>query len=181
MMQTMEEEQIVAGRVLVRVEKNEYGSIPGLDDEELADPLELERQVLVSEWWPVLALPCPEPRSDIRPAVDEAGGVDWGAFGTVDFERYRSSSGRGQTNVRELREMWRDKLVMLSIVQARLPRQAREVLKHFQLGTIELEHIQDMDVVTAARLHSEAQKLRRKMLDVQRGDRRREREIDVEG
>ena len=65
--------------------KNRYGSVPGLDDEELADPAELEREVVLQEWGPVLSLPVQGSKSGIVPAVDESGGVDWGAFGTVDF------------------------------------------------------------------------------------------------
>ena len=43
---------------LISVERrNPYGSVPGLDDEELATPEELERQVMLAEWGPVLALP----------------------------------------------------------------------------------------------------------------------------
>ncbi len=36
---------------------SKYGSVPGLDDEELADPEELERMVEWELWGPVLALP----------------------------------------------------------------------------------------------------------------------------
>jgi len=44
--------------VLVKREQaNRYGSVEGLDDEELADPEELERQVFAEEWAPILALP----------------------------------------------------------------------------------------------------------------------------
>jgi hypothetical protein len=67
--------------------KNRYGSVPGLDDEELADPWELERQVFLQEFGPVLALPVRGKRNWIHAAVDENGGLDWGAFGTVDFSR----------------------------------------------------------------------------------------------
>ena len=68
--------------VLLSVQRdNRYGSVPGLDDAELADPLELEREIMLEEWGPVLALPVKGGRNWIGPAVDESGGVDWGAFG----------------------------------------------------------------------------------------------------
>lgn len=63
-----------------------YGSVPGLPDEELADPEELGRHVFRAEWGPILALPVRRAPT-IRPDIDESLGVDWGAFGTVDFER----------------------------------------------------------------------------------------------
>ena len=55
--------------LLQREHCNRYGSVPGLDDSELADPDELERQVLKQEFAPVLALPEKSGRSCIRPNV----------------------------------------------------------------------------------------------------------------
>jgi len=52
------EDVVAAGPVLLRREYgNRYGSVPGLDDSELADPVELERRVYQQEFGPVLALP----------------------------------------------------------------------------------------------------------------------------
>jgi len=59
--------------LLRRCKGNRYGSVPGLDDSELADPDELERQVLMQEFGPVLALPIKASRSVIRPEIDENG------------------------------------------------------------------------------------------------------------
>ncbi len=83
-------EDVVVPGPVVRVEHgNLYGSVPGLDDAELLGPAELERAVYRQEFGPVLALPVKGSRgSGIRPVVDESGGVDFGAFGTVDFDRW---------------------------------------------------------------------------------------------
>ena len=87
---------VVPESVLLRAEReNKYGSVPGLDDEELADPDELERQVFLEAFAPVLMLPRPR-SSGCRPDIDEHFGVDWGAFGTVDFDRFRPSFDRVQ-------------------------------------------------------------------------------------
>ena len=64
---------------------NRYGSMPGPDDSELADPVELERQIYQQEFGPVLELPIKSKGSWIRPVVEESGYVDFGAFGKVDF------------------------------------------------------------------------------------------------
>ena len=54
----MDERIEVPESVLLRPDRgNRYGSVPGLDDSELADPDELERQVVRGEFGPVLALP----------------------------------------------------------------------------------------------------------------------------
>ena len=81
----------VSALVQVRRE-NRYGGVPDLDDEELADPEELEKQALAEEWGPVLALPSKGGRGRAQQAVDESGEVDWGAFATVDFERTRATA-----------------------------------------------------------------------------------------
>ena len=52
-----EVEDVPVSPLLSEDRKNRYGSVPGLDDEELAEPWELERQVTLQEWGPVLALP----------------------------------------------------------------------------------------------------------------------------
>ena len=71
--------------LLKRVRKDRYGSVAGLDDSELANPDELERQVYREELAPILALPVQGNRCSLRPAIDEDGSLCWGAFGTVDF------------------------------------------------------------------------------------------------
>ena len=48
----------------------------GLDEEELADPEELERQVFLKEFGPVLALPRYK-GTPWLPAVDSSDGLDW--------------------------------------------------------------------------------------------------------
>ena len=67
---------VVPESALLRRERGtRYGSVPGLPDEELADPEELERQVYLEAFGPVLALPVDTRPADIVPAVDEIGGV----------------------------------------------------------------------------------------------------------
>jgi hypothetical protein len=55
---------------------NRYGSVPGLEDEELAHPYELERQIIREEFEPVLMLPESKSKDTVRPVVDESFGVD---------------------------------------------------------------------------------------------------------
>jgi hypothetical protein len=51
---------------------NRYGSVPGLDDEEFADPYELEQQVIRDEFKPVLTLPDHRSQRSVIPVVDES-------------------------------------------------------------------------------------------------------------
>jgi len=103
---------------------NRYGSVPGLDDDELLGPAELERQVYQQEFGPVLTLPVKGNRSGVRPVVDEAGGVDWGAFGTVDFERL-CPFDKMRYKVDKLREQLKDLTIRMAIVKERLPGKAK--------------------------------------------------------
>jgi len=171
---------VVPESVLLRREQtNRYGSVEGLDDEELADPDELERQVFREEWAPILALPEPR-RSSIRPAVDETGGVDWGAFGTVDFERHSGGFDKARYRAGRLREELRDKLIMFAIVGDRLPGKAKYlVLRYLRMGIIELEHIANEDMLALAKLYLQ---VRRQKAEIARlyeaSARRRERQME---
>jgi len=144
---------VVPASVLVKREQaNRYGSVPELDDEELADPDELERQVFAEGWAPILGLPEPR-RSSIRPAADESGGLDWGAFATVDFERYSGGFDKARYRAEREREQLKDKLIMLAIVKERLPGKAKYlVLKYRRMGVITMEHIVNEDMLALAKL-----------------------------
>jgi len=129
---------------------NKYGSVPGLDDTELADPFELEREVMLEEWGPVLALPVKGRKRWIGPVVDESGGVDWGAFGTVDFDRYAGGFDKLRYKADKLREQMKDRLIMVSIVAERLPDKAKYlVLKYLRMGVVGLGHISNCLLYTS--------------------------------
>jgi hypothetical protein len=141
--------------------KNQYGSVPGLDDEELADPDEIERMVYQQEFGPVLALPVKGKGSWIQPVIDEAGGVDWGAFGTVDFERTMPEFDKARYKADKLREQLKDLTIRMGLVKERLPGKAKYlVLKYLKMGIIELEHIVSFDMLCLARLYLRARRLR---------------------
>jgi hypothetical protein len=163
--------------LLRRLRPNKYGSVPGLDDSELADPDELERQVLKQEFAPVLALPDKSGRSCIRPNIDEGGGVDWGAFGTVDFDRYRPQFDKLRYKADKVAEQLKDLLIMFSIVNERIKTGAKyRVLKYLRMGIIELEHVVDGDMLALARLFLRAGRMRKEIAELQEaGERRQQR------
>ena len=140
---------------------NRYGSVPGLDDSELADPVELERHVYQQEFGPVLVLPVKDGKSWIQPVVDESGGFDWGAFGTVDFDRIRGEMDKARYKADKLCEQLKDLLIMVSIVKERLPGKAKYlVLKYLKMGIIGLEHFVDYDMLALSKLFLRAERLR---------------------
>jgi hypothetical protein len=146
-----------------------YGSVPGLEDEELADPAELERQVMLAEWGPILAIPIRWDRPLIRPNVEENGELDWGAFGTVDFYRLRPPFSPGLRLAKELQEDLRNALIMLSIVGERLTVEDRaEVLKLLQVFRMDLDDFDDFNRWAYARWYLRARKLRRRIHGLRR-------------
>ena len=130
---------------------NRYGSVPGLDDDELADPDELERQIYREEFGPVLALPARSGTGSYRPELDEMG-FEWGAFASVDFERAAPEFDKLRHRIHKLREERRDVLILLSIVRDRMPGRATyQVLKYLQMGVIDSDHLESEDMRLLAR------------------------------
>ena len=168
-----QKELIVFGDVVVpesallkRERKDRYGSVPGLDDSELADPDELERQVYKQELAPILALPVQGNRSSIRPAIDEDGRLDWGAFGTVDFERMYPFN-KVLYKADKLNEQLKNVSIMFGIVKERLQPMAKyTVLKYLYRGIIELEHIVDNDMRALGRLYLRIRRLRKEIAEL---------------
>ena len=158
---------VVAESVLLkRVRRDRYGSVEGLDDSELANPDELERQVYREELAPILALPVQGNRRSIRPAIDEDGDLDWGAFGTVDFERMYPFN-KVLYKADNLHEQLKNVSIMFSIVKERLKTMAKyTVLKCLKIGTIELEHITDNDMRALGRLYLRIWRLRKQIAEL---------------
>ncbi len=144
--------------------RNPYGSVPGLEEDELADPDELERQVYRDYFEPVLELPVRGRRAWVPWAVDGTGGLDWGAFGTVDFQRTMPEFDKARYKAEKLREKLKDVLIMLGIVKERLPGKAKDlVLKHLKMGVIGLDHITNGDMLDVAQLYLKARRLQREI------------------
>ena len=173
----IEDGVLVVDPGLVAVERERsYGSVPGLDDEELADPAELERQVMLQEWAPVLAIPVETAAWVIHPGVDESGHIDWGAFGTVDFSRLRPEFDKRRFKADRLQEQLKDALLILGIVRERLsPDGRRQMLEHLRAGRMEIDDFTDGDMRAYAKWYLRVQRLRQSIREL-RGFRRRPRQ-----
>ena len=177
---TYEVVDVPVSAILKPLRKKGYGSVPGLDDEELADPVELEKQVIRDELAPILALPVKGQRSSIRPVIDESFGVDWGAFSTVDFDRYRPELDKARYKAAKLREELKDLSIRIGIVRERLPGKAKYlVFKYLQKGIIELAHIDNMDMLILARLWLRAEGLRQEIYQLEKASwKRSQRQLE---
>ena len=153
-------EGVAVSPLLVRTEKSRYGSVEGLSDSELADPEELARQVWRQESKAVLELPREVPRSSIRSSIDESGGLDWGAFDTVDFERLCGRPDGISPTIFALKEKLKDIRSLFHIVRSRLPREANVILNLLERGVLSLEHIANEDMLALAKLYLRARNTR---------------------
>jgi len=169
---------VVPESALLKLEsKNRCGSVDGLDDDELADPEELERQILKTELEPILAIPRKQRRNDIWPILDPSSGVDWGAFGTIDFDRIRPEFDRVRYKADKLREQLKDVLIMLSIVKGRLPGKAKYlVLKYLRMGWIGIDEIANEDMRVIAKWYFRARKLQQQIRGLEDARRTRDQE-----
>jgi len=147
--------------------RNMYGSVPGLDDEELADPDELERQVYAEEFGPIMRLPIRARGRWARPTIDGDGSVDWGAFATVDFARMMPEFDKARYKADKLRERLQDLLIMVGIVKERLPGRAKYlVLRYLRKGIIDLDHVVNEDMRSLGKLYLKAVQLQKEIAEL---------------
>jgi len=150
------------------VRESKYGHVPGLPDSELADPAELERWVMIQEWEPILALPKPKPNGFIRPEVDEFGDLDWGAFGTVDFNRITPTFDAARYKADKLKEELRNALIMFGIIQERLSVENRLEAVDRIRGGEELDDFTDENKRAYAKWYLRARGIRRQIRELRR-------------
>ncbi|MFC1766371.1 hypothetical protein ACFL6U_30375 [Planctomycetota bacterium] len=159
------EGNIVPAAVLRRqMRDDKYGHVEGLADEELADPEELERVVYKEMWWPVLRMPQQRWECAIRPNIDEDGRVDWGVFGTVDFESYRPTLDKLRYKSEKLKEELKDLVFMLEMVSARIPGRAKfKVLRLVKAGVLDIGDISNNQMYFLAEMYLRGWRLRKQI------------------
>jgi len=162
--------------VLQRERKNKYGSVPGLDDAELADPDELERQIYIEEFGPILQLPRKKKRT-FFPFLDSKAEFESNAFASIDFERIMPEFDKARYKRDKLREELKDTIIMMDIIKERLPRAKYMVLKNLRMGVIELEQIANHDMKALARWYLRARRLREEIRRLEEASRRREERL----
>lgn len=141
--------------------------------EDYLDDQELERQVMMAEWGPILALPVKTRRGWVKPTMDENGRLDWGAFGTVDFSRLVPEFDKARYKADKLRDELDDELIMASIVSRRLPRQQFKVLRYISKGVLDLDDIENEDMRALAKLYLRVRRLRREIAELEEVSRER--------
>jgi hypothetical protein len=161
--------------------RTKYGTLADLPDEELADPDELERVMYKEMWGPILALPRQRYKRAMRPNIDEDGRVDWGAFGTVDFDSYRQDFDRLRYKAERLKDKQMDLVIMFEIVSERIPGTAKyKVLKYVRKGILDPDDIENWDVWQLAKLYLRILRLQRERYELkERSWQRRQRQAEA--
>ena len=110
--------------------------------------------------------------------MDEDGRVDWGAFGTVDFDSYRPQFDKLRYKVGKLREKLKDRVIMLKIMSARIPGKTKiKILKLARAGVLDIGDIVDNQMYFLAELYLQAWRMREQIERMYR--RRREQKLEA--
>ena len=167
---------VVPESVIVKREKvNRYGSVPGLEDDELADPDEIERQVYREELAPVLQVPVKGIRHGQIGGVTEDGSVDFGAFGTVDFERTMPAFDKVRYKAEKLREELGNLILLMELSKSHVPGSEKYmVLKYLDMGVIDIDHIESVDMLILARQYVRARRIQKEIRELEEASWRRQ-------
>ena len=142
-----------------------YGSVPGLDDDELASPAELLRQIALEQWGLMFEIPVEPVKSFIRPTIDERGNLDWGAFGTIDFDRLFPFDKKRYV-IDQLKKRLREVLLMFDMVRERLSAEARfEVLEYLKAGK-DINDLKDENEFFWARRYLQVKRIREEIRQI---------------
>ena len=133
----------------------------GLMGDEDATLVQLERLAFMMDWGLIMELPVRTHRGQIRPAIDENGQLDWGAFGTVDFERLREPFDVARYKADMLQAELRHNVLMLETLAGRVPVEAQiHLLELGRTGRLDLDEIGDADEWLFARRYLRIKRLR---------------------
>ena len=157
--------------------RERYGGVEGLPDEELVAPDELERVMYKEMWWPILRLPRQRYERVIRPNGNEDGKPDWGAFGTVDFDRYRQDFDRLRYKAERLMDRQHDLTIMFETISERICSTAKyKILKLVRLGRLDPDDIENWDMWQLAKLYLRILRLQRQRYELKERSRQRRQE-----
>jgi len=87
--------------------------------------------------------------------------VDWGAFGTVDFDSYRPQSSRLLYKAEQMKEQLKDRVNLLRMISDRIPGTAKyKILSLVKKGVLDPDDIADWDMWQLAVGYRRAWRLR---------------------
>ena len=165
--------EVAESPLLRRKRSKRYGSIPGLDDEDLIEPAEIERVFLKEAFAPILALPVKTRKGWIKPNVDEDGTIDIGAFGTVDFDKYVHFD-KALYKADKLKEELFHERLMIEMISGRIKTTAKyKDIRYALMDILDVDNISDVDMYCLAKRCLRARRLQREIAELQERSRKR--------
>ena len=162
--------------LLKRERSSRYGSVSDLDDEELIDPAEIDRVFLREAFAPILALPVKGKKGGVKPNIDEDGTVDWGAFGTVDFDKYVEFD-KFRYKADKLAEEVQNEIFMMEMISGHIKGiEKYAIIERVYKGTLDLGKIADFETYCLAQRYLRAKRLQRDILQLEEKSRKRQEE-----
>ena len=161
--------------LLKRERSSRYGSVSDLDDEELIDPAEIDRVFLREAFAPILALPVKTKKGFIKPNVDDDGRVEWGAFGTVDFDRYVEFD-KLRYKADKLKEELQNEIFMMELISGHIKgKEKYAIIERVYKGTLDLGGIADLETYCLAQRYLRAKRMQREIGELEdKSQKRRE-------
>ena len=165
--------EVPVSPLLKRERSNRYGSIPDLDDEELIEPAEIDRLYLREVFAPILALPVKTKKGGIKPNIDEDGSVEWGAFGTVDFDRY-TEFDKALYKADKLREELFHERLMVELITGQIKTTAKyKVMDYVMADVLDVDDIKDFNMYCLAKRCLRMRRLQREIDELTERSRKR--------
>ena len=153
-----------------------YGSVEGLDDDELATPAELERIYYRQLWGPIWLLPKPK-SADFNPAWHCHCDLDYNAFASVDFDRMRPEFNKARYKRDKMREKIKDLVIMMKIVSVRIKNVRKyKVLRLVGHGSLDADDIQHGDLWQLALMYKRTLMLKKEIVRLQEVGRKRQQD-----
>jgi len=165
--------EVAVSPLLRRQRNSRYGSLADLDDEDLIEPAEVERLYLREVFAPILALPVKTKKGWIKPDIDEDGTIGCGAFGTVDFDRYREFD-KARFKADKLKEEVFHERLMVELVSSHIKTTAKyKVVRSVLKGILDVDDIVDDQMHCLARRCLRMRRLLREIDELQERSRKK--------
>jgi hypothetical protein len=162
--------------LLKRERSSRYGGVSDLDDEELIDPAEIDRVFLREAFAPILALPVKGKKGGIKPTVDEDGSIDWGAFGTVDFDKYVEFD-KLRYKADKLKEELQNEIFMMELISGHIKgKEKYAIIERVYNGTLDLGEIADLETYCLAQRYLRAKRMQREIGELEEKSQKRREE-----
>ncbi len=160
--------EVPVSPLLKRRHSSRYGSVADLDDEELIEPAEIDRVFLREAFAPILALPVKSKKGGIKPNIDEDGVVEWGALGTVDFDKYVEFDKLRYKADKLREELFNERIMMEMLSEKIESKEKYKILEKAEAGLIDADEISNFEMFCLAKRFVRAKRIQREIAELEK-------------